>query len=144
VHGGVAVIGGSSRSGPGLVVRATVAQGSWVVGSELDWTNRAGAQRALALVTAGVQKPIGRSTDVRAVALCGLDMGEPAYVLPVVGGGIGVEWSTRRGAFSLVPSADVSISVLSALGSRVDGAGQRTGETALVLSLLLGWRLPAP
>jgi hypothetical protein len=144
VHAGFAFIGGSARSGPGVGVEVKLEQDAWVAETEVDWTNRAGAQRTLALVGGGMAARLGRTTRVRAVALAGLDAGAPAYLLPSVGARIGIESRRRRAGFSLVPSADAALAVVSALGSRMDRDGARTGELALVFSLRLGWDLPAP
>jgi hypothetical protein len=144
VHAGFAMMSGGARTGSGVAVNVTLERGPWIAGSEIDWTNGPGAQRTLALFGAGVGVPLGELVRARAVALGGIDAGTPAYVLPAVGARLGLELRHRRPGHRLLPSADASVAFIAALGSRTGVDGQPERETALVLSLLLGWALPAP
>jgi hypothetical protein len=87
--------------------------------------------------------PVSEHLRVRAVALGGLDAGTPAYVLPAVGARLGLEHRNRHADSRLLQWFDASVAFVTTLGSRTDLDGQPGRESALVLSLLLGWELPA-
>jgi hypothetical protein len=142
IHAGFAMMSSAGRAGAGMGVNVNIEGGPWVATSEVDWTNRPGAQRALALFGGGMGMPLGDRVRARAVALCGVDAGAPAYVLPAVGARIDLELRNRRPGLRLLPSADASVGFVTALGSRSGLDGQPARERALVLSLLLGWELP--
>jgi hypothetical protein len=134
---------GADRTGAGLGVDVTLEQGHWVAESMVDWSSRPGAERTLVLFGLGAGLPVGPLARARAVALCGVDAGSPAYVLPAVGVRAGVELRSPRRS-GLFPSADLSVAFVNGLGTRMDALGQPARESAAVFSVLLGWQLPAP
>jgi hypothetical protein len=134
---------GGDRSGAGLGVDVTLEQGRWVAESVVDWSSRPGAERTLVLFGLGAGVPLGPLARARTVALCGVDAGSPAYVLPAVGLRAGVELRAPRRS-GLFPSADLSVAYVNAIGTRIDASGQATRDSTFVFSVLLGWQLPAP
>ena len=143
LRAGIAMMTGSDRSGAGLGVDVTLEQGRWVAESVVDWSSRPGAERTLVLFGLGAGVPLGPLARARTVALCGVDAGSPAYVLPAVGLRAGVELRAPRRS-GLFPSADLSVAYVNAIGKRIDASGQATHDSTFVFSVLLGWQLPAP
>jgi hypothetical protein len=134
---------GGNRAGAGLGVDVTLEQGRWVAESVVDWSSRPGAERTLVLFGLGAGVPLGPLARARTVALCGVDAGSPAYVLPAVGLRTGVELRAPRRS-GLFPSADVSVAYVNAIGTRIDASGHSARDSTFVFSVLLGWQLPAP
>jgi hypothetical protein len=108
----------------------------------VDWSSRPGAERTLVLFDLGAGVPLGPLARARTVALCGVDAGSPAYVLPAVGLRAGVELRAPRRS-GLFPSADLSVAYVNAIGTRIDASGQAARDSTFVFSVLLGWQLPA-
>jgi hypothetical protein len=134
---------GGDRTGAGLGVDVTLEQGRWVAESVVDWSSHPGAERTLVLFGLGAGVPLGPLARARTVALCGVDAGSPAYVLPAVGLRAGVELRAPRRS-GLFPSADLSVAYVNAIGTRIDASGQAAHDSTFVFSVLLGWQLPAP
>jgi hypothetical protein len=135
---------GGGRTGPGFGVDVTIEQGLWVAESTVAWSGRPGAERTVALFGLGASYPFGPLSRARAVAMCGVDTGSPAYLLPAVGVRAGIELRSPRPGSWALPSADLSLAYVRAIGKRIDPSGQPSLEDVLVFSVLFGWPLPSP
>lgn len=142
VRAGLVSITGASRGGAGPGIAIDAEEGHRIAGLEVNWTSRPGAQRTLALLGAGLTVPLGGDLRARAVGLCGVDVGTPAYALPTMGARVGVELRGRGARSRLLPAADLSFAYLAGLGTRGVGDGETAREEAFLFALRLGWELP--